>query len=559
MDLNEALQLAFQHHTAGNLDQAELIYQRILDADPNQPNALHLLGMLSLQTGKMEAAAALISKAVAVAPDNAEAQFHLGVALQSQGQLEVSVGSYQKALEINPSYIEAYNNLGAVYEDLERLEEAVMCHRKAISIKPGYVGAYMNLGAIFRKLGRPGEALAYYHKAIELEPGYAELHFNIGVALTDLAQMDEAVVSFRKAISIKSDYAIAHESLGNALREQGQFPEAIESYRAALAIKPDFVDAHVDLGITFREMERYDDAIDCFQTAIEIDPDSPPAQQSLANMFWKLEKFEEALKIFEAFDTPTSYARSLECLFALKEYDEFYERQTAPSNNQALNLRASAMNAFASDQLDRENPDSFCKYPLDFLRVYDALDGVDADPLFLDQLTGQLEKQAAVWEPFGKTTVSGYQTPAVLFENPTGPLADLKRIVEDKVTQYRAEAFSEDCDFINLFPENYSVNAWYSKLLKGGYKTTHIHPSGWLSGVFYLQCPEMGDREEGAIEFSLWGYGYPVLNESYPRKRHYPKNGDIVLFPSSLFHGTIPFHTDEERLIVAFDLVPSER
>ena len=334
---------------------------------------------------------------------------------------------------------------------------------------------------------------------------------------------------------------------------------AIESYRDALAIDPAFVDAHIELGNTFRELKRYDDAIDCFQKAIEIDPDSSRAHQNLANMYWKLERFKEALRIFEVFDTPDSCARTLECLFALKEYDEFYERQKAHSNDQALNLRAAAMNAFASNQLDQENPDPFCKDPSDFLRVYDALDGIDADSQFLDELTKQLEKQAAVWEPFGKTSVSGYQTPAVLFENPTGPLADLKRIVEDKINRYRAEEFSKDCGFTNLFPETYAVNAWYSKLLEGGYKTPHIHPSGWLSGVFYLQCPELGDQEEGAIEFSLWGYDYSVLNENYPRRRHYPKNGDLVLFPSSLFHGTIPFHTDEERLIIAFDLVPMER
>ncbi len=559
VDLSQTLQRAFQHHTACDFQQAETLYRQILDANPVQPEALHLSGLLAFQTGEKAAAVDLISKAVAIAPDNAEAQFHLGVALQALDRLDAAVESYRSAIEIEPDHIEAYNNLGAVYEDLNRLEEAVASYREAISIKPDYAGAHMNLGAVYRKLGRPEEAVAYYRKALKIEPDYAELHFNLGIAQKDLARLDEAIASYRKAISIKPDYAVAHENLGNALREQGQYAEAIESYHDALAIDPDLVDAHVDLGITLHELKRFDDALERFQKALGIEPDSSYARQNLAILLWSLERFEEALNIFKTFDTPSSYARTLECLFALGKYDEFYEKQKECSNKQDSNLRAATINAFASNQLNRENPHPFCKQPLDFIRVYDALDSVNDATQFLDRLAGALEKQTVVWEPFRKTTISGYQSPAVLFDKPAEPLAELNLIIEDKIKQYRGEEFSENRGFINSFPETYSVNAWYGKLLKGGYRTSHIHPSGWLSGVFYLRVPELGNREEGAIEFSLRGYGYPVLDENYPRKRHCPKNGDLVLFPSSLFHGTIPFHTDEERLIIAFDLVPTER
>ena len=62
------------------------------------------------------------------------------------------------------------------------------------------------------------------------------------------------------------------------------------------------------------------------------------------------------------------------------------------------------------------------------------------------------------------------------------------------------------------------------------------------------------NNDEGAIEFSLYGHGLPVVDENYPRLRHNPKKGDIVLFPSSLFHRTIPFTNDMERCVIAFDL-----
>ncbi|HIN75521.1 MAG TPA: hypothetical protein EYM96_04975 [Rhodospirillales bacterium] len=84
-----------------------------------------------------------------------------------------------------------------------------------------------------------------------------------------------------------------------------------------------------------------------------------------------------------------------------------------------------------------------------------------------------------------------------------------------------------------------------------------MHPDGWLSGVFYLHVPNSGDKEEGSIEFSLWGYGYPILKDNYPKKRYYPQNGEIILFPSSLFHRTIPFHANENRICISFDLIPT--
>ena len=556
-ELGQALNTAFRHHSAGQWQQAETLYQRISDSHPEQPQVLHLLGLLAFHKGKKESAVELISKAVAIMPGNAEAQFHLGVALQSLDRLDAAAEHYRSALDIEPDNAQAHNNLGSVYEDLKRFDKAVASYHTAISVKPDYAGAHMNLGSIYRKHGQPAVAVAHYRKGLERQPEFAELHFNLGLALTDLARLNEAIACYGKALLIKPDYVIAHEYLGSALREQAQFSDAIECYRAALALDPGRVDVHVNLGITLHALELFDEAIEHYRSALALEPESVTARHNLAHTFWRLERYEEALEIFETLETPTAEARALECLFALKDYNAFYERQKDGPSDRESNLRTAAINAFAANQLQRGNPDPFCKQPLEFIRVYDALESERDAAGYLDRLVGTLEQQAVVWEPFQKSTVSGFQTPAVLFENATGPLAELRGIIEANIERYLAETFPETCNFIDRFPERYSLNAWYGKLVKGGYRIPHIHPSGWLSGVFYIHCPTSGDREEGAIEFSLWGYGYPILDEHYPRTRHHRKNGDLVLFPSSLFHGTIPIHTHEERLIVAFDLVPT--
>ena len=91
-----------------------------------------------------------------------------------------------------------------------------------------------------------------------------------------------------------------------------------------------------------------------------------------------------------------------------------------------------------------------------------------------------------------------------------------------------------------------------------GYQTEHIHPNGWVSGVIYLQIPDFDDSAQGNIEFGLWGSGYKVKNSDYPKRQHRPKAGQIILFPSSLYHRTLPFDSEQERVCIAFDLFPEK-
>ena len=120
------------------------------------------------------------------------------------------------------------------------------------------------------------------------------------------------------------------------------------------------------------------------------------------------------------------------------------------------------------------------------------------------------------------------------------------------------KANSSANSFIELWPGEIKVTGWYNRLLKNGYHTAHIHPSGWLSGVIYLRTVDPSDSDEGSIEFSLHGYDLPIIDENYPRKVHRPKKGDLILFPSSLFHRTVAFTQEGERCVVAFDITQKQ-
>ena len=196
----QALGLAMEHHNAGRLPQAESIYQQIMQADPSQPDALHLLGVIALQVGKNDVAVDLITKALSLKPDYAEAHSNLGNALQGLGELEEAVASYHKALSLKPDYFEAQTNLGTALQGLGEREDAVASCRKALAIKPDY----------------------------------AEAHYNLGIALHDLGNLNEAEKHFLRALELKADFPEALGNYGNLLITLGRWNEALEIYHRKL-------------------------------------------------------------------------------------------------------------------------------------------------------------------------------------------------------------------------------------------------------------------------------------------------------------------------------------
>ena len=202
LTIQQAIDLGVEHQNAGRLPEAEGIYQQILQADPNQPVALHLLGVIASQVGKNDIAVDLITKALAIKPDFADAHGNLGISLKALGRLNEAVVHCQKAISLKPDFADAHCNLGVTLQELGRLDEAVAHFNKAIDIKPDYAMAHNNLGVALKKLGRLDEAVAHSQKAIEIIPDYADAHKNMGLQLTALGRFSEAKVVLDKGFRI---------------------------------------------------------------------------------------------------------------------------------------------------------------------------------------------------------------------------------------------------------------------------------------------------------------------------------------------------------------------
>src|SRR5688572_19290105 len=111
-DVGQSLEIALQHHRAGGLVEAEAEYRRVPAADANQPDALHLLGLVALLVGKPKIAIELIERAIARRKEFPAAQSNLGFAYQSAGRWTEAISAYRRSIELQPDVPEARVNLG---------------------------------------------------------------------------------------------------------------------------------------------------------------------------------------------------------------------------------------------------------------------------------------------------------------------------------------------------------------------------------------------------------------------------------------------------------------
>jgi len=245
LTLKQTISLAVQHHKAGRLPQAESIYQQILQVDPDQPFALHLLGAIAHQTGRNDIAIDLITKALAIKPDFADARNNLGLALQDLGRLDEAVASYHKALVAKPYYAEAHYNLGNSLKELGKPDGAIASYRKALAINPDFADAHNNLGNVFLELGKLDEAVASYQKALAIRPGSAKAWNNFRLAAKALsfseAQKGQKENGYKKGLSdavrATADFAVLEYYLAKFRPH-----EADKAAQKALAALPPKVD-----------------------------------------------------------------------------------------------------------------------------------------------------------------------------------------------------------------------------------------------------------------------------------------------------------------------------
>ena len=209
LTVDEAVAVAMLLLQNEQLDEAQALYQRILEAAPDHPDALHFAGVLAHQQGRSEEAIGLIEKSLAIAPGRADCYSNLGIIYKSMGRLEEAVGACERAIVIDSGHANAHSNLGVLQRARGRAAEAEAAYRAAIRLDPQHIDAYTNLGVLLNGLKRTEEAAACYSRVITLRPKHKDARRLLALAHCALGEVDQAVAIFDEWLHEEPDDPIA--------------------------------------------------------------------------------------------------------------------------------------------------------------------------------------------------------------------------------------------------------------------------------------------------------------------------------------------------------------
>src|SRR5580704_6685084 len=228
--IGDALARAEQHRVAGRLLEAEAYCRQILAAEPREPDATHLLGLIAHQSGKLDEAIAQLRRAVALAPNVPLYHANLGEMCRLAGRVDEAVAEGRRAVALKPDYPEALSNLGVALFEQKDFEAAAAHHRRAIALNPEFALAHSNLGNALHSLKHFDEAIASYRRAVALDRNFADGWSNLGTTLHHAGEYEEGVAALRRAVALAPQHANAHSGLGILLLMRGDFAEGWDEY-----------------------------------------------------------------------------------------------------------------------------------------------------------------------------------------------------------------------------------------------------------------------------------------------------------------------------------------
>ncbi len=281
-DQQSALARAIELHSSGNLRGAEQQYRAILGTDPEQPDALHYLGVIGLQTGHFEAAVELLERAVRARPDAIDAIVNLGNGLTAVGRFSEAVEQLERALALGPPTATLLANLGGALAQLGRYADAVERYEGALAIEPGLAETRRSLADALVETGRPNDALVEIQKAIAAGPPSLPMQVSLGNILAATGRGEDAIRCFQEILANRPDIAPVRGNLANVLRQLGRLEEAIEHYEQVLELQPDHVETHHNLGLAYQDLGDKDAALAAYRKAVTLDPKAAQSWHGIA-------------------------------------------------------------------------------------------------------------------------------------------------------------------------------------------------------------------------------------------------------------------------------------
>lgn len=426
-----------------------------------------------------------------------------------------------------------------------RLPEAEALARAAVAAAPADARAIHLLALVVKAARRTDEALALLAEAVRLDPAYAEARFNLANTQRAAGRADEAAASYRALLACKPDHAAAHHLLGATLAEQGDAAAARDHLERAIALDPRLGAAHTELGNLLQQQGDHAGAVASYGRALALAPGDARVLNNLASAELKRGGAAAALAATDAVLT------------------------REPFNQRALAYRTAALAALGrgAEALAFADPEALvAALPLAAPAPYADMAALNAA---LEAEIRSHRTLTASWNP-GQRAARGGALATDLFVDPPPALGAFHAALRAAIDRFIAALPSAvpavaglpgnaAHPFLARRPRAYVLDAWANILPAGGRQASHIHNLGWLSGVYYVAMPPglgagaTAEDRAGWIEFGRPGYGLPEIDPPRLAFRR-PAPGLALVFPSYLWHGTLAFTGDGERISIAFDL-----
>ena len=238
--INSLLQDAINNIEKNNFVEAKILLSKILNIEPENFDALNIIGVINGNENNHLEALNFFKKAQKIRPDDSLINFNLAKSFSETGDDLEAIKYYQISIKLDKNHLGSLLNLGKSLEQLKKYDEALIYYDQAIKLKPDFFEANYNKGNTLSTLKRNDEALIYYDQAIKLKPDFFEAYNNRGTTFKSLKRYDDALFNYDQAIKLKPDFFKAYYNKGNIFIDLKRYDEALLNYEKALKLKPDY-------------------------------------------------------------------------------------------------------------------------------------------------------------------------------------------------------------------------------------------------------------------------------------------------------------------------------